>query len=67
MHFVNKRRLAQLYSQPIDVVLLRVKDPEAELSGDVERFLQFPAATTLVVASVRPCNRIGIGGCTEYP
>jgi hypothetical protein len=30
LHLVNKTRLAQLNSQPLEVVLLRVKEPEAE-------------------------------------
>ena len=31
MQFVNKTRLAQLNSQPVEVLLLRVIDPQAEL------------------------------------
>lgn len=62
LHLVNKTRLAQLNSQPLEV-LLRVKDPQPELD-QIWSFVQPLAAKTLVVASNRSCNEIGIGVCS---
>lgn len=49
LQLVNKRRLAQLNSQSVEVLLLRVSAPEAQRSGDVE------------LCTIKTAERVGYG------